>query len=299
MRIKRWLWAIAITVVVLLVAKHWLLDTAAAASGQYSIDPDALHRAASADGRLPERIEVENIGDFAFPQTLVVAGEGFHMHPMALLVYRVVWPDHSLIIDTALGPAAANKMPGSKFDGAAYARMQAAMKQASAIVLTHEHSDHIGGIASAPDFGSIAPRVRVTREQLDSPQLERGDFGKNSLGLLQPIDYQGLYTLAPGVVLQKAPGHTRGTQLVYVELADGKRFLFVGDIAWTHENIARKIGRPRLPGLLMKEDRPAVAAQLTALSGLPSDIHLIVSHDPVALERDLKAGLYHKGFSQP
>jgi glyoxylase-like metal-dependent hydrolase (beta-lactamase superfamily II) len=85
---------------------------------------------------------------------------------------------------------------------------------------------------------------------------------------------------------------------VYVELASGTRFLFVGDIAWTYENIARQRGRPELATLMMKEDRPAVAAQLRALAKLPPDVHVIVAHDPVALQKDLDAGLYRLGFSK-
>jgi hypothetical protein len=84
---------------------------------------------------------------------------------------------------------------------------------------------------------------------------------------------------------------------VYVELANGKRFLFVGDIAWSFDNITRQTGRPRIATLLMKEDRPAVAAQVKAIGQLPSDVHVIVAHDPLALEKDLQAGLYHKGFT--
>jgi glyoxylase-like metal-dependent hydrolase (beta-lactamase superfamily II) len=274
-----------------------LLDTAEAPGGAYVIDLAALHRAAVASGALPERIEVEKLGSFAFPQTFVVAGEGFHMHPMVLLAHRVVWPDHSLIIDTAMSPAAAKKMPGSKTDPSAFDRLEAAMKKAGAIVFTHEHVDHVGGVASAPDFGAIAKQVRITREQLDSPKLERGDFPSGALSSLEPITYQGVYAVAPGVVLQKAPGHSPGSQLVYVELASGQRFLFVGDIAWSFDNITRQRGRPRVATLLMSEDRPAVAAQLRAIAQLPPDVHVIVAHDPVALENDLKAGLYREGFS--
>jgi glyoxylase-like metal-dependent hydrolase (beta-lactamase superfamily II) len=99
------------------------------------------------------------------------------------------------------------------------------------------------------------------------------------------------------VVLQKAPGHSRGSQLIYVELADGKRFLVVGDIAWTKDNIRLQRGRPGLASVLMKEDRGEVAAQVKALARLPADVHVIVAHDPVALQQDLKAGLYKLGFS--
>ena len=99
------------------------------------------------------------------------------------------------------------------------------------------------------------------------------------------------------MVLQKAPGHSPGSQLVYVELASGQRFLFVGDIAWTKDNIRLQTGRPGVATLLMSEDRPAVAAQLHALAQLPADVHVIVAHDPIALDDDLKAGLYREGFT--
>ncbi len=299
MRLKRWQWICVGVVALILIGKHLLFDTAAAPGERFVIDVDALHRAAIATGPLPSLLEVEKVAEFSFPQRLVVAGDGWGMHPMVLLAHRVLWPDRSLLIDTAMSPAAAQVLPGSKSDAAAFARVEAAIKQADVIVFTHEHSDHVGGLASAPDFGAIAKKVRMTREQLNGPKLERADFRAGTLESLKPLDYQGLYTLAPGVVLQKAPGHSVGTQLVYVELANGTRFLFVGDIAWTYDNITRQIGRPGLATLLMKEDRPAVAAQLQALAGLPKDVHLIVAHDPVELERDLKAGLYKRGFSTP
>jgi glyoxylase-like metal-dependent hydrolase (beta-lactamase superfamily II) len=297
-RRRRWPWVLLGIAVLLFAAKFVFLDTAAAPGAPYAIDLSALHQAAVAGGGpLPERIEVEKVGTFAFPRTLVVAGQGFRMHQMVLLAHRVVWPDRSIVIDTAMAPAAAQKMPGSKLDTAAFDRLEAALKKASAIVFTHEHQDHVGGVAAAPDFAAIAPKVKMTREQLDSPKLERGEFPPGALSALAPLDYHGLCAVAPGVVLQQAPGHSPGSQLVYVELANGQRFLFIGDIAWTHDNITGQRGRPRIATVLMKEDRPAVAAQLRALAALPADVHVIAAHDPVALQNDLQAGLYRQGFT--
>jgi glyoxylase-like metal-dependent hydrolase (beta-lactamase superfamily II) len=297
-RRRRWPWILLAVVVALFVLVVGLTGTAAAPAGAYAIDLAALHAAATGKGPLPERIEVERIGEFAFPERLVVAGSGIHLHPMVLLAHRVVWPDRSVVIDTAMGPAAAKKMPGSHMDTAAFDRVEEAMKKASAIVFTHEHVDHVGGLAVAPDPSALAGSVLMTREQLDSPRLERKEFAPGTLERLRPLSYDGLYTVAPGVVLQKAPGHSPGSQLVYVELANGGRFLFVGDIAWSRDNITAQRGRPYVAKLLMGEDRPGVAAQLVALAHLPSDVHVVIAHDPVALASDLAAGLYRQGFTQ-
>ncbi|HVZ73356.1 MAG TPA: MBL fold metallo-hydrolase [Polyangia bacterium] len=298
---SRWPWILGGFVVLLVVAVVALTGTAAPPTGEYTIDLVALHRVALDDGApLPDHIEVERVATFAFPRTLVVAGDGFRMHQMVLLAHRVVWPDHhSAMIDTAMGPEGAKKMPGSHMTDGGFDRVEAAMKQASAIVFTHEHVDHVGGVAAAPDVGAITRQTMFTKEQLESPRLERGDFPAGALDKMAPLSYSGMYLVAPGIVLQHAPGHSPGSQLVYVELADGKRFLFVGDIAWTRDNVTLQKGRPAIATLLMKEDRGAVAAQLRALAKLPADVHLVIAHDPVALAEDLRAGLYRDGFQAP
>jgi glyoxylase-like metal-dependent hydrolase (beta-lactamase superfamily II) len=296
MRIPRWLIILAAIFVVLLIAKNRLLDTAASPGQPFAIDLAALHRAALTGAPLPTRIDVERIADFSFPRTIVVAGAGLGMQPMVLLSHRVVWPDHSVIVDTALGPSDAKSLPGTTFHRAAYDRMEQALLKAQSIVFTHEHVDHVGGVGSAPNFSAIASKVQMTREQFDGPKLDREQFASSKLAQLKLLEYNGLYAVAPGIVLQKAPGHTPGSQLIYVELASGARYLFVGDIAWSEDNIRLQRGRPGLAELLMKEDRPAVAAELAAIAALPSDLHVVAAHDPHALQRDLSAGLFHEGF---
>jgi glyoxylase-like metal-dependent hydrolase (beta-lactamase superfamily II) len=298
MRVKRWLIILLCVTAFVLAAKFVLLDSAASAAAPYTIDIEALHNAAVATGPLPTAIEVEHVADFGFPRTLVVAGDGFSMHPMTLLAHRVVYPDgSSVIIDTALDPKSAEELPGAKAHPAAFKRLQAALPKAKFILFTHEHVDHVGGLASEQNFASVASNTLITREQLNGPRLERDKFAPGTLEKLKPLDYRGLYAVSPGVVLQKAPGHSTGTQLIYVELQSGTRFLFIGDIAWTEDNIKLQRGRPLLLEFLGKEDRAAVASQVAALAKLPKEIHLVIAHDPVAYERDIKAGLFKQGFS--
>src|SRR3954471_9253817 len=107
MRLKTWMRVLLATVAVLLVAEYSLFETAAEPGPKFVIDLGALHQAAIGKGALPERIEVERVGELGFPAALVIAGDSFRSRPMTLLAHRVLWKDRSLVIDTAMSPAGA------------------------------------------------------------------------------------------------------------------------------------------------------------------------------------------------
>ena len=102
--------------------------------------------------------------------------------------------------------------------------------------------------------------------------------------------------MAPGVVLVKAPGHTPGSQLVYVQLADGRELILTGDTAWHRENVELVEGPPRLTSLLLKNDRAANACQLQALHDLPAEVHVVPGHDARVVDALVSAGLLHAGL---
>jgi glyoxylase-like metal-dependent hydrolase (beta-lactamase superfamily II) len=109
--------------------------------------------------------------------------------------------------------------------------------------------------------------------------------------------------IAPGVVLVKAPGHTPGTQLVYVRTRDELELLFVGDVAWHRDQLARLHYRPRLvTDFFLGEDRAAVLAQFRTLHELTRahpQLLLVVSHDRDQREELIARGLLRDGLLAP
>jgi glyoxylase-like metal-dependent hydrolase (beta-lactamase superfamily II) len=270
------------------VAKRYLLDTA-------SVPPRSRERielgelrglARSISGALPVRINSELVGESTVPEVAVIAGGGFGPHPMVLTAYQVVYSDgSSVIIDTAMDRDLSDELsPDRTFYLERFSAVQEGMRKATAIVVTHEHPDHIGGISRTPFPDDVLTRVVLTREQAGSTeQLEASRFEREALEQVQVIDAERTHALAPGIVLIKAPGHTPGSLMVYVLLQDGGEFLFVGDIVWDMDNVTRLIGRPRLvTDYLLGELRGVVLEQIRMLhdfSRKNPDVHLVVSHD--------------------
>ena len=293
---------LALLILLGLIGKHFLLDRSPVpASSSFTIDLAALRAAAQeGGGEMPTRLESLTIAEAAMPRVAVVAGGGFRSQPLVFTAFRVVYPDGAVVIDTALDRAGHAMYGDQPYHEDRYQALQQAMRQAKRIVLTHEHPDHIGGIAKSPHLEEIRDRVLLTPEVLEDWSLESAGFPPGALEAFKPVRYTGPYRVAPGLVLLHAPGHSRGSQLIYLRLANGEEFLFVGDIAWHMDNIRELTGRPlALSRFMLKEDRDAVANQLRALHDLAAAeprLHLVVAHDKEQLEDYVRQGLITAGF---
>jgi len=253
------------------------------AESSYTIDLAELRRLATAmPGELPLRINHELIALAHVPRAAVFAGESFDPHEMIHGAYQILYRNGFIVVDAAMGPDMfANEMAREDddvYNALGWKVLAAALERADLVVITHEHADHLNGIVAHPSARKVAAHVRLNAEQRASPLID--DALRQEIGQL---DYTRTMPLAPGVVLLRAPGHTPGSQMVFVKLRDGREWLLLGDVAWHMDQIRNLHYRPRLvTDFVLDEDRDAVLAQFRALHDLLAthpEIQLVASHD--------------------
>lgn len=296
---RRWPQVLAVLAAVLVPVYWWLFLESHVPEGSWAIDLAEVRRLASSlPGDKPSAIRVEQVTAFHFPKIAVVAGERWSPAELAVFSYQLVFPERTGVVDTALDEKGAE---GNTFDGAAYQRVSRALGRADFIVVTHEHFDHLGGLAAQPDLAKLLPHARLTKEQVAHPELLKpAELPRGALEGYAPLDYDRLHALAPGVVSIKAPGHTPGSQLVYVQRADGAEYLLLGDVAWHRQNVDEVRERARLvTAFFLGEDRAQVLLELAELNRLTKaepQLHLVPGHDRPVVEALVAARLLERGF---
>lgn len=295
-------------VAAVLAALYWWLwlDHRMPEPGGFAIDVAELRRLADASaGPKPGELRVEKVSAIGFTESMIVTGGRWSVVDMPVYAYQLRYPDQTIIVDTAMDRSLAQpEFILQSHDDAAYDRVMRGLDTAAQIVITHEHFDHSGGLAKHPRLAGIWPAVRLSEAQL--AHIDRAAPAELPEALLrdtEPLRYDRYHALAPGVVLIASPGHTPGSQMVYVQLADGREVLLLGDVAWKRKNVDLPRERPRfVTALLIREDREAVYAQLQALNRLARDepgIRQIPGHDADVVDTLAAEGLLKNEFMPP
>ena len=225
--------------------------------------------AAAKPGLAPIQVEVELVAYRRLPGALFVAGNGIKRRLIGVMVWRLPVPGSGpVVIDSGMNAEAAKAMGMESFSSEAWAKVEQALDEASQIVITHEHADHLGGVVSL-GRRDLLDRVRFNPQQLpgnrwtDLLTWPQGDLPQPSINGTAPV------AIAPGVVVIPAASHTDGSQMVFVRLADGREFLFTGDIATMAQSWQELRARSRLIGdHLAPESRGEVFAWLKTIQAL-------------------------------
>jgi len=283
---------------------HYVFSSNAPQETDFNIELPALRELADASGA-PEtfisEIRVELIAQNPIPSFASQAGAFRGTLTMVRTAYQLRGASTSLIIDTGMNEEMAREFGNNTVHFPdAFRRVQGAMSDASVVAVTHEHADHIAGIALHPNPASFIDALRLTSQQYDAlrkftPSLHRLLQRYEPLDLVEPI------AIAPGVVMIGAAGHTPGSVMFYVRLRNGEEILFIGDVAWWMENVRAARGRPRfVQQLIMQppEDRSAVLRQLRSLHEiyLQGDVLIVASHDEEQFNQLLRQNVIKQGF---
>jgi len=162
--------------------------------------------------------------------------------------------------------------------------IDADMLDADTILLTHEHPDHAGGLfALAEPFPQILTHARLNPAQMPTTPLFSYQTWPRPVAPFGPVLPVIPAAVAPGVVTIPAPSHTPGSQMIYVRLANGREYLFTGDIATLTISWQQVRGRSRLLSqYLMPEDRNEIRAWLLTINKLKEqapDMTIVPGHD--------------------
>lgn len=266
---------------------YWLFVNAGPASTPARrIDIAQIRKSANAlPGAKPTGLEYATVASRLVPGAALAAGTGLRQVWTGVIVWRIAAPDGAIVIDSGFSRADAKERGFTHYDKRAEKLVGQWMDGAKLIVFTHEHIDHVGGFLDYSGFDAVAGKAIV------SPELARGMtalWRENAGRLPAPRKLAAIEAIAPGVVLIQTPGHTPGSQMIYVQLQNGREYLFAGDTGSLAANIIRATPRSRLlTDWLVQEDRVATIGWLKGLDDLREKNESLVvlpSHDPLFLQ---------------
>lgn len=186
-------------------------------------------------GPAPIAVETTLVGWDRMPGNVYAAGSGIKRRLFSVLAFRLVVPGQGgVVIDTGTSPRLAAAADLEGFEAHRQAIVDEWMTRATIILATSELPQHLGGLAALAARTDEA--MALTRARLNPAQVP-GAPGAASVGwpakqVLRPaISGTRPRAVAPGVVVIPTRAPTPGSQMVFVRLADGREYLFTGDVA--------------------------------------------------------------------
>ena len=269
----------------------------------FSVDFHKVRQLAAAEkSKLPLQINYLVIATGKLPRFGVVAGEFGEACNIEFPSFQLLYEDKTVIIEAPYNKYLFDKLKyGKEFYQENYDIMQKALLEAEFIIPTHEHWDHLGGVAQSENISQLLLKTILTKKQINGPTITDAEFPEHAFDHYKAIEYDTYHRVAPGVVLIEAPGHSVGHQFVYVVLQNGTEYLFTGDVLWVTLNFKYRKVRPLLANMKRMENRKQIAHQMRWLydefyTNKDQRIKMLTTHEPEQHKQYLSDGLLHEGF---
>ena len=151
------------------------------------------------------------------------------------------------------------------------------------------------------NYSAIAPKTVVTTEQLqtlvNNPQMEELKISPAQVDDFNTVDFEETLAIAPGVVLMKAPGHTPGELMIYLQFEDGREYIITGDVSWSYAGVLETKQKPQSQQERIGENPVQIQFELDWLNEVEKQgIQLIVNHDDIVQPKLVKQGILKEGL---
>ncbi len=131
------------------------------------------------------------------------------------------------------------------------------------VLLTHSHWDHTSGLEDLKNIPVLLPKKELdfmATGKIISSVARRTITENHRIYEFNSGSYMGFQESHDfyddgSIVVVPAPGHTPGSVIIFVNTSMGKRYVFIGDLAWQLEGIQRPAERPWLSRYLV-DDQP-------------------------------------------
>lgn len=260
--------------------------------------------ATSVPGQLPLSINYLKYAASIRKWNKVIEGGGDDACTMARTAFQIAYPEGYIMVDAGMDRAVHHffeKESPQPFDDTLAAKVATAVQGAKMILITHEHGDHVAGVIRNAN-NTIPSKTLLTKEQVNSlindPQMPEIKLDEERSRQYIIAEFESVLPVAPGVVLIKAPGHTRGEIMIYTRLQNGKEYIFTGDVTWSFKGVQEKKQKPESERDRVGEEDNLIEDQLTWLNErLNKDkMIVLVSHDDVMLPQYVAQGFIRKGL---
>ena len=284
--------AVALAAAPAMAAEAWTADIAA-----------IRQTAAAMPGAKPLRVNVIKFAESRRTKNFAVKGAPKEPSIQARTAFQIVYPDGTVMIDSGMD-LQVHKFFGRGVEEPYFPeqekKVEAALRGAKSIVMTHEHGDHVAGVLRNANFAELAPKTTLTKTQIatleNEPQMPEIKITPEQAAKFKVIDYDRYFSYAPGMALVKAPGHTPGSQMIFVTLQSGREYLFAGDVAWHMDGVRQVVGKD---APWITEPADMIAAELSWLNGVmknEKNVVIVISHDEDQRLDYIKQGLLGDGL---